>query len=1021
MKKVILIFLGLIVLLLGAAFILPIIYKDEIKAKLEQEIAKKVNAKVYFDSEGFSVSIFRHFPNITASLEDFGIVGKEEFRGDTLLAVPKFEVTVDIMSVISGDKIKVKAVDLNSPRILAKVLKNGKANWDIYVADTTQATADTSQSEVSVGIDQWSLTNGRIIYDDRSIPIYTKIINLNHKGSGDFEKEVFDMVSQTTIDSLTVNFDGVEYLSKKKLDADMTLSMNLTESKYTFKENTIKLNDFVLGFDGWFAMPDTNYTMDITFKSKDNTFKSLLSLVPGVYTESFKDLEAKGDVSFDGYVKGTYNGRQMPGFGLNTKVTDGSMKYASLPTSVNNINVDMKVDDPDGVLENILVDIRKFHMDLGKNPVDGRVRLKGLSKYDIDADVKAKLNLAELIQIFPIEGTTLKGLYSINVKAKGIYDDATKRMPAVTAAMTLANGYVKTSQFPAPLEQMNMNATVSNSSGQMKDTKINVSDFRMVLEGEPLTAKAYIENLDDYTWDIQVKGGADLTKLTKIYPLEGMTLTGRVTADIDTKGKMSDVDAKRYDRLPTSGTAQLTNFTYTTAGMPSVKITDADVSFSPQQINISKFNGFLGKSDVAVTGSLSNYINYVLHENEVIQGNMSFSSNRFDVNEWMVDDPNQPKTEDTPLTVVEIPKNIDFRLVSTIKEVIYDNMNLKDMAGTVVVKDGAVRLENVAFNTLGGSFIANGGYDSHDIAKPSYDFNLKVTNLSIPDAYKTFNTVQSLMPLAQYMGGSVNIPEFKIQGLLKQDMMPDLATLSGGGILKLVQATLKESPITQGLSAVTKLNNLTPAELKDVILSAKIENGRVSYQPFDVKIKDYAANVSGSSGLDGSMDYTVKLDIPTGQVGTQVTSFLSSQLNTPIANVERVKLDLGVGGTFKKPQIKIVGSNTSGQVKNALTDKANAEVDKVKAQAQAELEKKKAEAEAKAKAEADRLKAEAEAKVKAEQDRINAEIEKKKKELEKQAEDAKKKAVEDAKKKAQDGLKSIFGKPKPAAKDTTKK
>ncbi|MDJ1494702.1 AsmA-like C-terminal region-containing protein [Cytophagaceae bacterium DM2B3-1] len=1010
MKKVVLIFLGVIVLLLGAAFILPIIYKDEIKAKLEQEIAKKVNAKVYFDAEGFSVSLFKHFPNITASLEDFGVVGKDVFRSDTLLAVPKFQVTVDIMSVISGDKIKVKAVDLESPRILAKVLKDGKANWDIYIADTTQTEeVDTSQSNVAVGIDSWSVTNGHIIYDDRSIPVYTKVVNLNHTGSGDFEKEVFDMNSQTSIDSLTINFDGVEYLSKKKVDADITLSMDLKNSKYTFKENNVKLNDFALGFDGWFAMPDTNYTMDITFKSKDNTFKSLLSMVPGVYTESFKDLEAKGDIAFDGYVKGTFNGVQMPGFGLNTKISNGSMKYSALPTTVNNINVDMKVDDASGNLEDILVDIQKFHLDLGKNPVDGRFKLKGLSKYDIDTQIKAQLNLAELIQMFPIDGMTLKGLYAIDVKAKGVYDTLAKRMPAVTAAMSLTNGYVKTSQFPAPLEQMNVNATINNNTGQMRDTKINVSNFRMILEGEPLEAKAYVENLDDYTWDIKVKGGADLTKMTKIYPIEGMTLTGRVYADIETKGKMSDVDAQRYDKLPTSGSAQLTNFTYSTKDMPTVKITKAEMSFTPQEINLTTFNGFLGKSDVAATGSISNYINYVLHENAVVKGNMSFSSTKFDVNEWMVDDPNKPATEDTPLTVVEIPKNIDFRLVSSLKEVLYDNMNLKDMVGTIIVKDGTVRMENLAFNTLGGSFIATGGYDSRDIKKPAYDFNLKINNLAIAEAYQTFNTVKTMMPMAQYIGGSVNVPEFSIKGLLKQDMMPDMATVTGGGILKLVQATLKESPVTQGFAAVTKLSNITPAELKDVILSAKIENGRVSYQPFDVKLKDYTANVSGSNGLDGSLDYKVKVDVPTGKVGAQVTSFLSSQLKTPVTNPEKIQLDLGVGGTFNKPQIKILGSSATGQLKSALTDKANAEVDKAKAQAQAELEKKKAELEQKAKAEA-------EAKLKAEQDKINAEIAKQKKELEEKAAAAKKKAEEEAKNK----LKSLFNKGT-STKDTTKR
>lgn len=104
MKKVIIIILGLLILLLGAAFILPIIYKDEIKAKIEQEIAKKVNANVYFDTQGFSVSLFKHFPNITATMDDFGVVGKDEFRSDTLLAVSKFAATIDIMTVIRGEK-----------------------------------------------------------------------------------------------------------------------------------------------------------------------------------------------------------------------------------------------------------------------------------------------------------------------------------------------------------------------------------------------------------------------------------------------------------------------------------------------------------------------------------------------------------------------------------------------------------------------------------------------------------------------------------------------------------------------------------------------------------------------------------------------------------------------------------------------------------------------------------------------------------------------------------------------------
>ncbi len=1022
MKKAVLIILGVLVVLLGAAFILPIVYKDEIRAKVEQEIAKKVDARVYFND--FGVSLFSHFPNLTASLENFGVVGKGVFRGDTLAAAESFEVSVNLMSVIRGEKIKVKALDLENPRILVKVLKNGKANYDIYIPDTTTTAdpADTTQSQFALQVDEWSIRNGYVVYDDRSMPMYARLVNLNHSGTGDFTQDIFDLATQTTIDALTFRYDGTEYLHKKKVGADVTLNMNLPESKYTFKNNNFSVNDFSMGIDGWVALPDSvNTNMDLTFKAKENTFKSLLSLVPGVYTHQFNDLKADGNVAFDGFAKGTYNDKQMPGFGLNVQVKDGTIKYTDLPTTVKNVNLDVNVTNPAGKdLENILVNLKRFHADFGNNPVDARIVSKGLTDYDVDADVKARLNLGELTQMFPLEGLTLRGLYNLNLKAKGVYSDAKKKMPAVNAAMSLANGFVQSKDFPAPIEGLNFNATVNNATGQMADTKINVPDFRMVLEGEPLAAKAYIENLDNYTWDASVKGGLNLTKLTKIYPLEDMTVTGHLVMDIDTKGKMSDVEAERYEALTTSGTMRVEDLTYTSTDLPQgMKIAKANMNFTPREINITSFTGTLGKSDISVTGSLSNYMAYLFRENQTIRGNMAFNSRTFDVNEWMVDDPNAAQTPEEPLTVVEVPKNIDFTLVSTIDKVLYDNMTLDNMKGTIVVRDGTVRMDQVAFNSLGGSFVTNGTYDAKNLAKPLFDFDLDMTNVSVQEAYKTFNTVKALMPMAQYIQGNVST-DFKIGGQLAQDMMPVYSTLTGGGVIKILQAVLENAPALNAVEKVTRLNNLSPAQLRDIVMQAEIKDGRIHFQPFDVKLGNYAMNVGGSNGIDGTLDYKVKMDIPAGAVGAQVNNALAQLTGKPVANAETITLNLNVGGTGKQPKIGLAGSSAAGgsvqeTVKEAVKEKVTAEVDKAKA-----------EAEAKARAEGDRLKAEAEAKARAEQDRLKAEAEKQQQELEQKAREAEAKAKEEARKKIEsekNKLRDRFLKPKPSAQpqDTTQK
>src|SRR5437667_2439977 len=124
MKKGLLIFLGVIVFLLVALAVLPYFFKDQIKAKIDSEIAKSVDAQIKFDD--YSLSFFRHFPNLTVSLDKISMVGiKEGFKGDTLFSANSFRAAVDVMSVISGDKIAVKGIYLDKPYILTKFTKDG--------------------------------------------------------------------------------------------------------------------------------------------------------------------------------------------------------------------------------------------------------------------------------------------------------------------------------------------------------------------------------------------------------------------------------------------------------------------------------------------------------------------------------------------------------------------------------------------------------------------------------------------------------------------------------------------------------------------------------------------------------------------------------------------------------------------------------------------------------------------------------------------------------------------------------
>ena len=281
MKKVLVVLLAVLVFIFIALFSIPFLFKDKIKAAVDKSIAKSINAKVYYEANNFSLSLFKHFPNVSVNLKQFGVINNAPFEGDTLANIGEFDIVVDIMSVISGDKMKIKSVYLDQPNLFVQVTKGGLASWDVMIAssDTTKSSEPAAASDFSLSVDSWEIKNGNLVYNDASMPLYAKVVNLNHSGSGNLKSDIFDMATKTKADEVTVVFDSIPYLNKVMLDADMTMNMDMKNSKYTFKDNKFLINAFAFGFDGSVAMPaDNSMVFDIKFAAKETEFKNILSL-----------------------------------------------------------------------------------------------------------------------------------------------------------------------------------------------------------------------------------------------------------------------------------------------------------------------------------------------------------------------------------------------------------------------------------------------------------------------------------------------------------------------------------------------------------------------------------------------------------------------------------------------------------------------------------------------------------------------------------------------------------------------
>ena len=474
-------------LLLMIVISLPFIFKDKLVEVFKTELNNSVNAKVDFGD--FDLTLFSSFPDFTFDIQAISVTGVNEFEGVSLAKIKKTSIKLDLMSVINGNKIKVKSIVIEEPTLNIIVNKDSLANYDIVKSpelDTVQTEVNSEQLEYEIGLNKLEITKANVIYKDEISKVSSEVKNMDFALSGDFTQDVFDIKTVTAIDELSV-FEGmVGYLNKTKVsfDADINIDKFI---KYTLKQNTLKLNQLDLGFDGWVELLEDKVNFDMKFNSKKTDFKSILSLIPAVYSKDFNTIDTKGKFFLNGDVRGSLEGDSYPSFNLNMGITEGYFKYPAMPNSVDNINVKTKITHPQGDLDKMNIDVSQLHLELADNPIDATLKMSNpMSDPKIASRIKATIDLEKLQTVIPMkENEKLNGKILADLDLAGKVSSITNKQYQDFKAegmLSVKNMLYSSTGLPYDVVVNSMTMDFSPQFVDLKelDTKIGKSDIQVV-------------------------------------------------------------------------------------------------------------------------------------------------------------------------------------------------------------------------------------------------------------------------------------------------------------------------------------------------------------------------------------------------------------------------------------------------------------------------------------------------------------------------------------------------------------
>src|SRR5690554_1125905 len=547
-----------------------------------------------------------------------------------------------------------------------------------------------------------------------------------------------------------------------------------------------------------------------------------------------------------------------------------------------------------------------------------------------------------------LDGVQTTGNFEVNGNIEGRVDET--YIPKMDIHVKSTNASFNYPDLPKAMQEIFIDSALRNDTGLMKDMYLNIGDLRFRIGNNPFAVKGSVHNfMDNALVDLMLKGTLNLGEIKEVVPLENdLNLAGVFKADMQMKFDMQSIEKERYDRVVSKGTASLSDFVYTgDAFKNDFHIASTKVSFNPQSIRLDSFQATTGKTDLAATGNIDNFIQFIMNGKE-LKGRFNVTSNAFHLSDFMVEEEEDSKSKapDKKLqtaegTVFKIPAFLDASLNFNAKEVYYDNLVLKNTSGTAAIANETASISNLKSDIFGG-LLALSGDVSTSGEIPKFHMNVSLQKVKIEETFKGMEFIRFIAPIANAFHGILDT-QFNLAGDLSKDFTPKLETLNGNAVIDILSANINpaDNKTVANLSQQLSFLNIEKLNLKDIHSTVQFKDGEIKMNPLEYSWRDMQVKLDGVHSLTNEMKYNANFDIPAKYLGKEATNLLA-RLSPEEAEKQHILLPVYITGSGTSPKIKVdtkaaIESLTAGiidhqkdKVKDKIEDKKEEIEDKLR-------------------------------------------------------------------------------------------
>ena len=228
------------------------------------------------------------FPQFGLQINGLTIINPlPEAPTDTVISSSEILASIDLKSLWKKNELIVNDVHLKHAKILAFTDSLGNVNYDIMKPDEEPDTTDFELPFNLLQIDKIYLTDARVIYHDVTMDMIIVLEELNGDIKLDWREQLINGKLNADARSFSFYWDETDYLKDAALDIKTPFSFDLEQTKLTFYDALLTVNDMDFDLYTMIHLPDDvdEILLDVDFKSVELQVTDVMDLLTLPYGE----------------------------------------------------------------------------------------------------------------------------------------------------------------------------------------------------------------------------------------------------------------------------------------------------------------------------------------------------------------------------------------------------------------------------------------------------------------------------------------------------------------------------------------------------------------------------------------------------------------------------------------------------------------------------------------------------------------------------------------------------------------